>query len=348
MLSYSHMASPAPFSTSHPPLEPHAEQLLLCDDWVDADPLKAAKLMLMELKGSKHSPRTLEAYASDYRHFAAWCTEKKLCSLPCHPETLALYVSDLVGKFAASTIERRVAAIAAEHGKADLMLPITPLVRAVVGGLRRKNMGRVRRMAAITIPELAQVLEHIGEGRDGRDRTRRTVRDRAALTLGFAGAYRRSEIIGLDLADIDLGRDRLQISIGRSKTDQSARGRVLVIPKARRANLCAVRLMAKWLQVRGDEPGPLFYDMTGADELIIGKRMASHTVYFALHEGAKRAGMDPKRFGAHSLRAGAVTAAADAGVDIFTIMELTGHRSVETVAKYVRRSVPRYALAKVM
>ncbi len=305
-------------------------------------------MMLAELRGSKHSPRTLEAYASDWRHFAAWCLKSKRVALPALPETLALYVSDCVGKFAAATIERRVAAIAAEHAKTDLMAPITPLVRAVVAGVRRKSMGRVRRMAAITPVELGQVLEHVGEGRDLRVRTNRVARDRALLTLGFAGAYRRSELRGLNLADIELGRDRLQVSLGRSKTDQGARGRILVIPKARRAKLCVVRLMAKWLHLRGNQPGPLFNDLTGSDEILHGKPIDAHTVYFALREGAKRAGLDHTRFGAHSLRAGAVTAAADAGVDVFSIMELTGHRSVETVSKYVRRSVPRYALAKVL
>jgi len=309
--------------------------------------LKAARERLGELRGSRHAARTVEAYASDWKHFEAWCVAAKRAALPADPETVALYLSDLAPKFKASTLERRVAAIAAKHLAADLPAPITPTVRSVIVGVRRRARGGVRRMAAITPDELARVLDDIGSADDSRRRVVRAARDRAALALGFAGAFRRSELVGLQLADVEVGKDRVQVTLGRSKTDQQARGRVLVIPRAKRAGLCAVRLVAAWLRVRGDWAGPLFCNITAADELD-RRPLDAHSIYYALREGAKRAGLDSRRFGAHSLRAGAVTAAADAGVDAFSIMELTGHRSVETVARYVRRSVSRYALAKVL
>jgi len=241
-----------------------------------------------------------------------------------------------------------VAAIAAKHQALELPAPTTPMVRAVIAGARRKHGGNIKRMAAITTKELAAVIAHVGEGRDQRDRSNRVARDRAALSLGFAGAFRRSDLVRLHLRDIDLRADRLQVTTRKSKTDQEGKGKVLVIPKAKNAGLCPVRMMAAWLRLRGNDPGPLFCDVTPAGELVKGKGMGVHSIRYALKTGADYAGIDHARFGSHSLRAGAVTAAADAGADVWEIMELTGHKSVETVGKYVRRSIPRYALAKVL
>lgn len=54
-------------------------------------------------------------------------------------------------------------------------------------------------------------------------------RDRALLLLGFAGAFRRSELVALDINDLETNRDGLTVQIRRSKTDQE--GRKLGIPK---------------------------------------------------------------------------------------------------------------------
>ena len=324
-----------------------SEQLLLCEDWLE-DPLRAARERLMDLQGSRHAPRTELAYAADWRHFLGWCESKRRSPLPAEPDTVALYIADQVPLFAPSTLERRTAAVASYHIRAGYESPVGSVVREVIAGMRRQSAGKVKRMAAITPDELLLVLEQVGEGDDERERSNRVARDRAALLLAFAGAFRRSEVQTLQLADVELSSARVQVTLGRSKTDQQARGRVLVLPRAKRAGLCCVRMLAAWLKCRGESPGPLFCEISHRDEVRLDAVMQSHSLYYALRQGAQRAGLDATKYGAHSLRAGFVTAAADAGADIFAIMEITGHRSVETVGKYVRRSVHRYPLAKLL
>jgi integrase len=262
--------------------------------------------------------------------------------MPADPETVALYLSDILPSFKVSTLERRVAAIRHRHQAAGLPSPSTPAVRAVIAGARRRSTDRVHRKAAISVAELLKVADLLSvEG------TNRAVRDRAILLLGFACSFRRSDLAGLDLSDVVAREDRLNVMVGRSKTDQMARGRELVIPKAKRAGLCPVRAFKAWLAVRGTWSGALFSDVA-RDDSVTRERIDGNVVYYAIRSAARRADLDDTKFGAHSLRAGAITAAADAGADVFEIMALSGHKSVENVAMYVRRSVARYPLRKVL
>ena len=55
-------------------------------------------------------------------------------------------------------------------------------------------------------------------------------RDRALLLLGFAGALRRSELVGLNVEDLDFREEGLVITVRRSKTDQEGEGREIGNP----------------------------------------------------------------------------------------------------------------------
>ena len=302
-----------------------------------------AQALVDSSRGAQHASRTISAYASDWRDFLAWCSRVGRVALPASPDTVALYVADLSTRWKPSTLERRVAAISYHHEAAGFSLVTSGAVRNVISAVRRKSGVRVKRMAAISPDELALVSVHLGESASNA-----ALRDRAVMLLGFAAALRRSEIVGFDLADVDLRLDRVELNILRSKTDQDARGRKLVIPKAKNPALCAVRALRAWLRLRGDDAGPLFWPVTNRDELEPGKRLGPHVVYDSLRRAARAVGLDASKFGAHSLRAGAATAAADAGADVFEVMALTGHRSMDIAASYVRRGTSRYALRDVL
>lgn len=306
--------------------------------------MSATRARLDELRSSQYAPRTIEAYAADWADFEKWCSGVGRVPLPATPETVSLYLSAQLPGRKVTTLARRVAAIASRHGAAGFPAPTTPAVRAFLSGARRKTRQKPNRKAAITISELLRVCDHLsGEG------TLRSIRDRALLLLGFAGAFRRSELASLDLADIDLHTERIGISLGRTKTDQEARGRELVIPRANRAGLCPVRAVTSWIVERGRWPGPLFVDVKGkTGGTLTRERIGGEIVYYALRAAAERAGLDHTKFGAHSLRSGFVTSAADAGADVWDIMATTGHRSVEVLGQYVRRSVARYPLRAVL
>jgi integrase len=304
--------------------------------------MAGARARLSDLQGSRHADRTISAYDSDWREFSGWCQVAGRVPLPADPGTVCLFLSDGSARLKPSTLDRRLAAIRYRHQAAGLPAPITPAVRAVIAGVRRRSSSVVRQMAALTVSELHRVSDFLVA--DGGSRS---VRDRAILLLGFAGGFRRSELGSLDLSDVRLSDDRVTVSLGRTKTDQMGRGRSVVLPAGTRVSTCSVRALRSWLDLRGRWPGPLFVDME-RDGTVTRDRMPGDRVYYILRTWAARAGLDASRFGAHSLRAGFCTAAADAGADVWEIMSVSGHRDVSNVSKYVRRSVTRYPLRRVL
>jgi integrase len=299
----------------------------------------AARERLNELKSSRYAPNTISGYACDWKAFEQWCEHAGKSSLPADPETVALYLSHLVPKFKVSTMSRRLAAISSKHGAAGFPAPVTPMVKHVLSSARRKTKHRVKRMAAISIDELAAVSGVLAD-----DDSLRALRDRAAILLGFGCAFRRSDICALDLCDVVLRKDSIEVTVARGKTDQEGHGHVLVIPGAKRPALCPVKAVTAWIVERGKWSGPLFSKVT-MNDLLTHRRMSGYEVWYALKKATEKAGLDASKFGAHSLRAGFVTASADAGADVFDIMTITGHKSVENLGMYVRRTKSRYPLA---
>ena len=160
-------------------------------------------------------------------------------------------------------------------------------------------------------------------------------RDRAMILLGFAGAFRRSELIGLDVADCDFGKDGLTITLRRSKTDQDGVGRKIGIPYGSNPDTCPVRTVQAWMEQSAITTGPLFRSITRHGRLRPG-RLAGIDVARVVKKLAKRAGLDASKYAGHSLRAGHATSAAIAGASERSIMNQTGHRSVQMVRRYIR------------
>ena len=98
------------------------------------------------------------------------------------------------------------------------------------------------------------------------------------------------------------------------------------------ASTCPVRALREWLYLRGRTPGPLFPG--GANSAT--SRLSGRSIGIAVKRGLRLVGIDPTNYGAHSLRAGMITAAALDGMPESLIMQRSGHRSLQTLAKYVR------------
>jgi site-specific recombinase XerD len=151
------------------------------------------------------------------------------------------------------------------------------------------------------------------------------VRDRALLLLGFAGAFRRSELVALDVADLSFTARGVEVTIRRSKTDQEGAGRVVAIPLGSQAETCPVRSLRAWLEAAGIEAGSIFRAVNRWGR--VGGRLADRDVACTVKRAAERAGLDPAAFSGHSLRAGLATSAALAGKSDRAIMATTGHKS---------------------
>lgn len=305
-----------------------AEQLSLFDMGIDLGALRMERAALAERRWSES---TRLAYASDWRGFERWCSAAGRPALPCSADTLALFCIDQArGGKLHSTICRHAAAVASKNVGGGFASPLTADVREVLAGIgRRLGTAPKHAKAALTVDELKLLLPVCGDGPRGD-------RDRAILLLGFASGLRRSELAALDLADVERRPEGVVLRIARSKTDQNGAGRRLGVFRGKHRLTCPVRALAAWVEGRGDWAGPLFSQLTMPGDAVTRKRMSGDAVAEVLKSAAKAAGLDPSRYGGHSLRAGCATAAAAAGASDLAIMQRTGHRSLAMVGRYVR------------
>ncbi|HEV2542933.1 MAG TPA: site-specific integrase [Methylobacterium sp.] len=312
-------------------------------------PADAAEIVRAYQRASK-ADATVRAYRGDAVLFQSWCARYGFRSLPASPEAVAGFlVAEAEAGRSASTIGRRCAAIRYAHKLAGQPDPTDDeAVRAAMRGIRRRVGVAPNRKAAATAEILAAALMRIPDTLAGK-------RDRALLALGFAGAFRRSELVALDVADLSEHADGLRVIVRRSKTDQEGQGVEKAIPHGR--FIRPVALLREWLDAAGISEGPLFRPVSrsgrvrkvaqvapvsggGVSGQVAPKppRLTTQAVSDIIKRHLEAAGLDPTLFGAHSLRAGFITTAAERGADLARIMDVSGHRDPRTVVGYIRRA----------
>jgi integrase len=280
------------------------------------------------------SAGTRRVYESAFSLFKAWCVKQQASPLPADPRTVAFYLTDAATRYRATTLDLHLAAIAHAHRAAGLPIPTThQAVREVRTGVRRTHGAAARGKAALMTEELRRLVSLLDDSPVG-------LRDRALLLLGFAGAFRRSELVALDVEDLEFTPHGIRVELRRSKTDQEAEGRPVGIPYGSVPQTCPVRAVERWLaHVRtalpGYDHGPLFLRLDAGGRIRLG-RLSDRGVARVVQRWAERAGLDPLRFAGHSLRAGLATSAAAGGVSERAIMNQTGHRSLTMVRRYIR------------
>jgi integrase len=275
------------------------------------------------------APHTRRGYRADWHRFEAWCCEHGVSSLPAFPATLVLYLTDHAATHRTSTLRRWLAAIGQAHRAAGHEDPVrSPTVRALWKGIRRRRRTAQVGKAPVLIPALRRMV-------DGLPDTLRGHRDRALVLLGFAGAFRRSELVALDVEDLVEIPEGLVVTMRRSKTDQEGQGRPVGIPYGSNPTTCPVRAVRRWREAAGILAGPLFRAVNRHGRLQPG-RLTDQVVALVVKRLVCAAGLDPAAFAGHSLRAGLATSAAAAGVGEHDIMRQTGHRSVTVLRRYIR------------
>lgn len=276
------------------------------------------------------APATRRAYATDWRDFEEWCRSKGLPSLPAAPETVALYLADIAATHRPATLSRRMAAIAAAHKACGYESPVSMrhgAVASVWHGIRRTHSVARSAKNPVLVEDLRGMVRKLRPGIIG-------TRDRALLLVGFAGAFRRSELVALDSADLQFTSDGLVVTLRRSKTDQEGEGRKVGIPYGSNPDTCPVRSMKAWLEAAAIESGPAFRSVTRHGK--VGSRMSGYAVALVVKRYAGELGLEPRDYSGHSLRAGLATSAAIAGASERAIMNQTGHRSAAMVRRYIR------------
>ncbi|EFC84792.1 integrase family protein [Parafrankia sp. EUN1f] len=287
---------------------------------------------------ASRSAATWRAYDADLRHFRAWCAGQPvaLVAVPATAVTVAGYIAALADDgYAPSTIRRRLAAISVAHQLARVTNPTAAAeVSAVWNGIRRSRGVRPSRKAALDTSLLSRVVA-------GLDDTHLAdVRDRALLLVGFAGCLRRSELVGLDTADVVETDDGLVVTVRRSKTDQEAAGAQVGLAYGSYRPTCPVRAWRGWVAAAAAAgtplaDGPAFRGINRHGQ--VGTvRLYPGSVARIVQRRVAAAGLDPADFAGHSLRSGFATAAARAGVNDRSIMRQGRWRSAASLESYVR------------
>ncbi len=229
----------------------------------------------------------------------------------------------------AATIARRLVVISQAHKAADLPSPTTSsLVRRTHAGIRRSIGTAQAAKAPAVVSDLKRMLQKLPNTRVG-------LRDRALLLLGFAGAFRRSELVALDVGDLEFSSAGLVVTLRRAKTDQEAAGRRIGIPYGSNEKSCPVRSLQAWLESARISQGPVFRSLDKFHR-VQNRRPSDKTVARIVKRRAAAVGLDPDRYAGHSLRAGLATSAAAGGASDWVIMAQTGHRSADMVRRYIR------------
>jgi site-specific recombinase XerD len=281
-----------------------------------------------EFARSARSSATQRAYRSDWADFDSWCTSIGLTALPAEPATIGAYLSDKAGELKVSTLTRRLAAIAAAHRLAGFPFDAShPAISRVMGGIRRTFGSEQAAKRAILTEDLRRMVRALPATLAG-------TRDRAILLVGFAGAFRRSELVALDVVDLKVNTGGLEVTVRKSKTDQEGVGRQVGIPRSRKGSAtCPVVAIEEWLKIGGITKGAVF---RGIDHGVIAARLSGDGVAYAVKKAAQRVGIDPALVAGHSLRSGFATSAARGGADLAFIMQQTGHKNADVARRYVQ------------
>jgi site-specific recombinase XerD len=273
---------------------------------------------------------TREAYAADFRDFSIWCLARGATPLPAHAGIVAAYLSWLADRGRkSSTIGRRAAAIAYHHRMAgiDPLPTASEGVKATLRGIRRTIGTATQGKAPATHDIVGQMLDLCPDSMIGK-------RDRALIAFGFAGAFRRSELCALDVADLVEVPDGLRVLIRHSKTDQEGQGQEVAIPRGYR--LRPVEAVQTWLAAAEINSGPVFRAVLKGGR-VTDTAMVAESAARVVKKYASRVGLDPAAYAGHSLRAGFLTSAAEAGASVFKLAEVSRHKSLDTLRGYVRR-----------
>jgi integrase len=334
------------------------------------------------------SESTRRNYAADWRRFTDWCVTEGHTALPAHPVTVAAYllaaaaVVDESGRrtYSPATLARWVAGIGHHHRRAGYPAPGTDeVVTATLSGIRRDyattgDRPREPRAPLLTTDILAIVDKARTDCENWADEVLER-RDAAILLLGFAGAFRRSELVELTCSDVSLHRlDGLHIRLRKSKTDQEGRGTIRALPFTQAHTSCPPCAWMRWAQVvaasdtggrpavirllrnaepfaahvcRGTRPrtipdSPLLRSIRKNGNLS-DTALSGAAVHKAIRRRAELAGYDPdivQQFGGHSLRAGFVTQAFRNGASAHAIMRQTGHSTPAMLEVYAREHAP--------
>lgn len=295
--------------------------------------------------GESLAKNTRIAYQRDFNVFLAWCQIHNKQPLPASPETICDFISDQAsGKYSVydagtltdgekikpTTISRRIAAIAYAH-RANAF-PQSPtdsnIVKTVMKGIRRQERYRVKRCKPVTPKMLSSVVNSM------ETETLTGLRDKAMLLFGFACAMRSSEVVNLRVEDITKTEEGILVYFPFSKRDQEGLGATVAVKPG--SFICPIKAIDEWLKASNIKSGYIFRRIFKNGQVDkVNRSLSTRTVSLMLKRRVGVVGFESPGYSAHSLRRGFITSSALNRANIFKIMSVSRHKSIETVKTYV-------------
>ena len=276
---------------------------------------------LKNLKSSK-AANTLRAYKADFSDFSLFCQQNGLVSMPSDPKIITLYLTHLAKSSKFSTLKRRLASISVIHKLNGHYLDTKhPIITENLLGIRRVKGTYQKAKKPILINDLKLIINAINHDKNKKNK----LENKALLLVGFAGGFRRSELVSLEHDDIEFVTEGVKIFVRRSKTDQSGEGMTKGIPYFTNTEYCPVTSLRNWTKNKEIKSGKIF-DMSDKNVSLIIKK------YAAL------AGLDQSKYSGHSLRSGFATSTAELGAEERSIMAMTGHKTTQMVRRYIKEA----------
>ena len=277
---------------------------------------------IKNLKNSK-SNNTLRAYQSDFRDFSLFCTKNGFQAIPTQPNIIALYITHLSAYSKFSTLKRRIASISIIHKSKGHYIDVKhPIIIENLMGIKRTIGSHQKGKKPLLINDLKALINAMDES---QEKDLRKIRDKALILIGFSGGFRRSELVNLEIEDVEFVTEGAKIFIKRSKTDQSGEGMIKAIPYFENRNFCPVKALKNWIDLIEPKKGKIF-------------KMSDKNVALIIKKYANYAGLESYRYAGHSLRSGFATSAAESGAEERSIMAMTGHKSTEMVRRYIKEA----------
>ena len=276
---------------------------------------------LKNLKSSK-AANTLRAYRADYKDFVGFCIKHGFKAMPSEPKIISLYLTHLSKTSKFSTLKRRLASISVIHRLSGHYIDTKhPMITENLMGIKRVKGSHQKAKKPILISNLKSIINEI----DKDDNEKRKLKNRALILIGFAGGFRRSELVAILYEDIDFVTEGVKIFIKRSKTDQSGEGMTKGIPYFSNKNYCPVIALQNWIDKSEIKFGKIF-------------EMSDKSVALTIKKYTAMAGLDSNKFSGHSLRSGFATSAAELGAEERSIMAMTGHKTTQMVRRYIQEA----------
>jgi len=242
--------------------------------------------------------------------------------MPTEPKILTLYLTHLSQTSKFSTLKRRLASISVIHKVSGHYIDTKhPMITENLMGIKRIKGSYQKAKKPILVNELKLIVNVIDKDKNEK----RKVKNKALILVGFAGGFRRSELVGILFEDIDFVPEGVKIFIKRSKTDQSGEGMTKGIPYFSNSDYCPVISLRNWLEKSKIKSGKVF-------------DMSDKSVALAIKKYTAIAGLDSNKYSGHSLRSGFATSAAELGAEERSIMAMTGHKTTQMVRRYIHEA----------